>query len=74
MTGEATNRTIAFASTIVVVAVTFSLLVLGRDLLIPIAVAIMIWYLLNALAKGFNSLPLKKFQIPLNSIEFKIAR
>ena len=64
MTGEATNRTIAFASTIVVVAVTFSLLVLGRDLLIPIAVAIMIWYLLNALAKGFNSLPLKKFQIP----------
>ncbi len=61
---EVTPRIVAFASSIIVVALTFVLLIEGRDLLIPIAVAIMIWYLLNALARGFHALPLGTRHLP----------
>jgi predicted PurR-regulated permease PerM len=61
---QVTPRIVAFASSIIVVALTFVLLIQGRDLLIPIAVAIMIWYLLNALARGFHTLPLGTRHLP----------
>ena len=47
-----------------VVALTFVLFIEGRDLLIPIAVAIMIWYLLNALMRGFHALPFGTHHLP----------
>ena len=61
---QVTPRIVAFASSIIVVALTFVLLTQGRDLLIPIAVAIMIWYLLNAMARGFHALPLGTRHLP----------
>lgn len=61
---QATSRIVVFASSIIVVALTFVLLIEGRDLLIPIAVAIMIWYLLNALARGFHIIPLGRLRLP----------
>jgi len=61
---QVSPRTAAFASSAIVVALTFVLFIEGRDLLIPIAVAIMIWYLLNALARGFHLLPLGNRHLP----------
>ncbi len=64
MPEQVSPKIVAFASSIIVVALTFILLIEGRDLLIPIAVAIMIWYLLNALARGFHALPLGTRHLP----------
>lgn len=64
MPEQVSTKAVAFASSIIVVALTFVLLIAGRDLLIPIAVAIMIWYLLNALARGFHMLPLGTRHLP----------
>lgn len=47
-------RLIYFAASFGIAALTIYLLVSGRDLLIPIAIAIMIWYLLNAVARGIG--------------------
>lgn len=64
MPEQTSAKSVAFASSLIVVALTFVLLIEGRDLLIPIAVAIMIWYLLNALARGFHGLPLGARRLP----------
>lgn len=64
MPEQVSTKAVAFASSVVVVALTVVLLVEGRDLLIPIAVAIMIWYLLNALARGFHWLALGSRHLP----------
>jgi predicted PurR-regulated permease PerM len=61
---QISTKTVAFASSAVIVALTFVLLIEGRDLLIPIAVAIMIWYLLNALARGYHRLNLGTRHLP----------
>jgi predicted PurR-regulated permease PerM len=61
---QASAKVVAFAMSFIVAALTFVLLIEGRDLLIPIAVAIMIWYLLNALARGFHALPLGTRHLP----------
>ena len=34
-----------------------SVLVLGKDVLVPLAIAVIIWYLINALAEGVGRLP-----------------
>ena len=49
-------RRVAYWS--IAIAAVLALLLLGRDLLIPFAVAIMIWYLINAVARGFGRLPI----------------
>ena len=64
MPEQASAKVVAFAMSFIVAALTFVLLIQGRDLLIPIAVAIMIWYLLNALARGFHALPLGTRHLP----------
>ena len=64
MVEQVSPRIVAFSSSIIVVALTFVLLIEGRDLLIPIAVAIMIWYLLNALMRGFHALPFGARHLP----------
>ena len=60
------SKAIAFASTILILALTFVLLIEGRDLLIPIAVSVMIWYLINALARGFHLIPIGSYRIPIS--------
>ena len=51
-------------SGMVILAITLTVLVLGRDFLIPLAVAILFWNLLNALAAAFRRIKLGKSSIP----------
>lgn len=61
---QAPQRVVLFASSFIVVALTVVLLVEGRNLLIPLAVAIVIWYVLNALAKFYHRLHLGTWHPP----------
>lgn len=58
------QRVVVFASSFLVVALTVVLLVEGRDLLIPLAVAIVIWYVLNALANFYGRLTIRSRRLP----------
>ena len=65
MSDTAPARIGAFAGAALIAALTIFFLIEGRDLLIPIAVAIVIWYLLNALARFFNRIPVVGEHLPL---------
>jgi len=57
-----------------VLVVTGYLLAIGRDLLIPIAIALMIWFLLNALARIFRRIPLFGYEMhPLVALALAIV-
>jgi AI-2 transport protein TqsA len=64
MTDTAPARIGAFAGAVLIFALTIFFLIEGRELLIPIAVAIVIWYLLNALARFFNYIPVIGEKLP----------
>jgi len=49
-----TSRLAAFGITFGIAALMVYVLVTGSDLLIPLAIAIMVWYLINALARTFK--------------------
>lgn len=49
------SRLAAFGITFGIAALTVYLLVTGRELLIPFAIAVMIWYLINALSRSFQT-------------------
>lgn len=65
MTAPATNLTAA----IVAIAAAVALLIVAKPLLLPLAVAIMIWYIIDAVAAAFESLrvgafyPLRRFSL-----------
>jgi predicted PurR-regulated permease PerM len=63
-TASTQPRVILFASSFLIVALTVVLLVQGRDLLIPLAVAIVIWYVLNALARFYRRWPVFGRRVP----------
>ena len=52
------------AATTVIIAFVFALLVLGKDLLIPMVLAIFIWYLINILTDSIAMLRVKQFKLP----------
>ena len=49
------SRLTAFGVTFGIAALLVYVLVTGSDLLIPLAIAIMIWYLINALSRTFTA-------------------
>ena len=49
------SRLILFAASAGIAALTIYLLISGRNILIPIAIAVMAWYLINAIARGIMS-------------------
>ena len=49
--GQTASRLLPFSLSFGVAALTLLLLVQGRDLLIPVALAVLIWYLINAIAR-----------------------
>lgn len=51
-------KSVNYAAAFIIAALTVVLLVAGRPLLIPFAIAVMIWFLINALATGFANLRL----------------
>ena len=48
------SRLILFAASAGIAALTIYLLISGRNILIPIAIAVMAWYLINAIARGIR--------------------
>lgn len=49
---------------LVLVCLTGWLLVVGRALLLPFVTALIVWYLINALASGLRALPLGSWRLP----------
>ncbi len=59
-----TSRFTPFALSFGFIVLFFYVLVSGRDLLIPLAIAIMVWYLLNALTRLFQNIPSGGWKMP----------
>ena len=59
-----TARPIYISIAFAVVLMTIGLLVAGKNLLIPLAVAVMIWYILNALAKAIDRIHFGMLYLP----------
>lgn len=57
-------RVLSFAGVLGIAALSVVFLVEGRSLLIPFAVAVMGWFLINALARGFANIPLGGWHLP----------
>ena len=58
------SRLILFAASAGIAALTIYLLVSGRNILIPIAIAVMAWYLINAIARGIMRLSIRGHRPP----------
>lgn len=57
-------RPIYMSIALAVALMTIGLLVAGKDLLIPLAVSVMIWYILNALAKAIDRIHFGMLRMP----------
>lgn len=55
------NFFLAFVSTILI----FYILIVGKDLLIPFFLAVILWYLINILANAFQKIHIYKFRLPM---------
>ncbi len=53
-----------FAMAMLITALVFTLLIVAQDLLLPLVIAIAIWYLINLLASGFARLRIGRFGLP----------
>ena len=58
------SRLILFAASAGIAALTIYLLISGRNILIPIAIAVMAWYLINALARGIRRISIRGVRPP----------
>ena len=58
-------KVLNFTASAVLVVLIFYLLIVGESLLLPLVIAIALWYLINTLARGFNRLELGSFRIPM---------
>ncbi|MBD3393600.1 MAG: AI-2E family transporter [Chitinivibrionales bacterium] len=47
------------------IALTFTVLAVGKDLLLPLVIALILWYLVNALAQGFGRIPFGAWRLPV---------
>ena len=60
-------KTLNYTATAILVVLVFYLLYIGKDLLLPLVIAIALWYMINTLARAFNRIGLGKFQIPMTA-------
>lgn len=58
-------KVLNFTASAVLVTLVFYLLVVGESLLLPLVIAIALWYLINTLARGFSRIELAKFKFPM---------
>jgi AI-2 transport protein TqsA len=63
-TSTALPRLVTAAATLVIVGLTVAALVQGRRLLVPVAIALMIWYLINAVISVFGRLRIAGHRLP----------
>ncbi len=54
-----------FTASALFVVLVFYLLIVGEALLLPLVIAIALWYLINTLASAFNQLKIGSFQFPM---------
>lgn len=52
------------ASLLIIIAAVFTLLILGKDLLIPFIIAVLIWYLINALSHWLSRFRFGRYRLP----------
>ena len=57
-------KLLKFAMAMLITALVFTLLIVAQDLLLPLVIAIAIWYLINLLASGFMRIHIGRFHIP----------
>jgi predicted PurR-regulated permease PerM len=62
--GEQGMKIPGFGMTLLAVVLVFYLLIVGEALLLPLVIAIAIWYLINTLAAMFGRLRLNKYELP----------
>jgi predicted PurR-regulated permease PerM len=58
------NRIVTFASSLVIVWIVGYLLVIGRGLVIPLVMAVIIWHLLNTIDNFMHKIPVVGIKIP----------
>ena len=52
------------AALVIIISAIFALLILGKSLLIPFVIAVLVWYLINALSHWIGKFKYKKKQLP----------
>ena len=58
-------KVLNFTASAVLVTLVFYLLVVGETLLLPLVIAIALWYLINTLARGFSRIAVAGFKFPM---------
>lgn len=58
-------KVLNFTASAVLVTLVFYLLVVGESLLLPLVIAIALWYLINTLARGFSRIEVAGFKFPM---------
>lgn len=58
------SRLVPFALSFFIAALTVYLLIVGKNLLIPLAMAVLIWYIINAIANGFKRIRIGRYRMP----------
>ena len=54
-----------YTATAVLIFLVFYLLFIGKDLLLPLVIAIALWYLINVLARAFSHIAIGGFRFPM---------
>ena len=54
-----------YTATAVLIFLVFYLLFIGKDLLLPLVIAIALWYLINVLARAFSRIAIGSFRFPM---------
>ena len=57
-------KVLNFTASAIFVVLIFYLLIIGKDLLLPLVIAIALWYLINTLARAFGRISLGALRIP----------
>src|SRR6056297_1865427 len=64
VTEDRTRSVLAVAAVMIVVFLTLYWVIEGRQIFVPIAVSVIVWYLLNSLAKSFAGIRVAGRQLP----------
>ena len=63
--GSQLMRILHFTASAVMVVLVFYLLVVGESLLLPLVIAIALWYLINTLAQSFHRIEVAGYRLPV---------
>ena len=54
-----------YTATALLIFLIFYLLFIGKDILLPLVIAVTLWYLINLLARAFSRMALGGFRLPM---------